>query len=167
MMMIGFVVAMVVLGLFATAYFLWQMWRAMQGLVQNLEAQQKPPVYYTDLSRQVSEIHQTMGGVINGLKAVGNQVHHLNQLAGYALQGSQADPDDENAEIQQQRTEAPQIMIQIRQAGKGAEGQDERRMITPDEMPPEMLEKFKTFQAVYQAILANPDFPSRKRPDLN
>jgi hypothetical protein len=125
--------------------------KSIQYLLSLSEAHQRNITLGRELTRQVDEIHQTMGGVINSLQAMGHQVYNLNMLA----QGAQMQP------MHQQ----PQIMIEIRPNRTHPE---EEMSFNPEEMPPEMLEKFQVFQSIYQRIVTSPKpLPSSSTPEMN
>jgi len=139
---------------------MWQVRRTLQSFVKAQENLQQHPALVQDLSQQVSELRQTMGGMVKGLRVMGSQVNNLNTLAGYALKTAQAHLDEESHPGQQ-------IMIELHRSGQGDDDDGTSQVIHPDDMTPEMLEKFRTFQAIYRSIMDAPDIPSRQRPDLN
>lgn len=135
---------------------LWKLSRSIHYLLSLSEAQQRNILLGRELTRQVDEIHQTMGGVVNSLRAMGHQVHNLNMLAGHALQGPNAQAMQHN----------PQIMIEIRPVG----GDTPPAPVQPPEedMPPEMRERLHQFQVLYHRIMTSPrPLPSYGSPDLN
>jgi len=151
------VIAMLIVGisLFFVGWAVLQLRKTIMRLFTLVNIQNQHITNQTNLSNQVKEIHHTMGGVINSLKAMGHQVHNLNLLAGHALQGGQD---------QQVPTQLPNILIEIHPATE--EGIDIQKAILED-LPPEMLERFRAFQSVYSAIIASDNFPSRNNPDMN
>ncbi len=113
-----------------------------------------------EMARQFSAINKAMGGVVNSLQTMGKQVNNLNMIAGNVLQGVQ-DQTERSRQV-------PQILIEVRRAPAMEDDAEEHQTISPEDMSPEMLEKFRTFQAVYHAIVhQQKQFPSRKRPDQN
>jgi hypothetical protein len=160
-MTLGVLSIIIIVSLLLVMGLLWQLRQVMLRLVSNQESQVQKPDSMQRISRQVHEIHQSMGGVINGLKAVGSQMNYLNQLAGHALQSSQQEHD-----VQGGPQQTPPILIQIR-GNNNPDQQQGPQVLNPEDLSPEMQERYRIFQAVYQAILSEPDFPSRERPDLN
>jgi hypothetical protein len=150
------------LGVLALAWSSWQTKSTLQKLLRQQELSSPAALspQYPDLTRQVSEIQQTMGGVVNDLKAVGHQVYHLNQLAGQALQGSEMMPDEEGLMT-------PQIMIEIHQRNPNGLPGEAPRIMAPEDMPPEMLEKFRTFQSIYMELYNGKIFPSQRNANFN
>jgi len=151
MLLIGILSA----GVLALAWSSWQTKRTLQSLLRRQESSKREAVtqqYSNDLTKQVSEIQQAMGGVVNDLRAMGNQVYHLNQLASAAMA-----PQEDGT---------PQIMIEIHQPQAGQPG-EQPQMMTPEDMPPEMLEKFKTFQSIYVELCHGKVFPSQHSSSLN
>ncbi len=138
----------------------------IQALMAQNEIHQKEQGGYENLTQQVHQLQEALGGMRNSLDTVGSQVDHLNALAGHALEYAQ-EGEDFQSELEGQ-SQMPHILIEIRpRQGDRAEGSQEHQVIDPEDLSPEMLEKFRAFRAVYQAILSQQTFPSRKRPDLN
>ncbi len=161
-MLLYVLLGLLTLGLIVVGLTLMKMHQALQQVIHAQDFQRKGPALYQDLSRQVDEIQQTMGGVVNGLKAVGNQVYNLNLLAGNALQDNY--PQIQSAE---DALQTPQILIELRPTHSTDGQQQESTYISPDDMSPEMLERFKAFQAVYTAVISSESFPSSRHPDMN
>lgn len=157
-MLAAILTGLFILAFLGAGWFFWQMRNALLRFIQLHSLQ---PQTGTELTRQVDELHQTMDGVMNTLNAVGNQVYNLNMLAGNVLQEAQ----------QQAAQQTPQILIEIRreQPGEGDPGMNAQQpqMLNPEDISPEMLERFKAFEAVYRALMAQQAFPSQQHPDLN
>lgn len=155
----------VLLGLLVIGGLLWRLFTQLNSLVQlaqkQQEAQQRTPILYQDLTRQVNELHQAVGSVASSLKAVKHQVDNLNVLADHAIHGISEEFVSDEAE------EGPRLLIAIRRPQDDSDDIEHREILTPDDLPPELLEKFKTFKAVYSAIVSNHNYPSRKQPELN
>ncbi len=148
-MLAAFITILAILSLGVMSVTVWQL-RKTQALLKEIRrSQSSEPAIYEDLSRQVDEIQQTMGGVMNGLKAVGHQVYNLNILAGTALQhGAQAEPHGP-------------LMIEVRR-------QEEGEPDGPEDLSPEMQQRIHTFQAIYETLVARQGhMPSRHQPEQN
>ncbi len=178
MIVLALAITVFTLTLCGVGYILYRLWHAVERLVRlhEKEEQQQLPMLYNDLSRQVGEIHQAMGGVVNNLKAVGHQVYNLNMLAGNALKDIQDAArnyqEEESVEDDLGELEGPRIMIELRHGSQKDAPQPEdagqNRIMAPEDMPPEMYERFRAFQAIYAKIYTSDQpLPSRKRPDLN
>jgi hypothetical protein len=159
--------------LIVMGWALWQVKRALLNMSTLYQTQEKQIATTQDLNQQVSDMHQTIGSVMTSLKAMGHQVYNLNQLAGYAIQEvkeAQAHlMDDEGYETNEHPSSPRRILIELRRANQEDDPESgERQLISPEDLPPEMLEKFRTFQAIYTAILGKKlPLPSQKAPELN
>ena len=133
-------------------------WRLQKNWADFLDRYQETlqqPATLPKLQRQVDEIHQTMGGVIHTLRAMGHQVYTLNILAGNVLKEGQTDSH-----------EVSQVLLDLE--NDTLEVGEDRQRVAFEDMPPEMQDKVRAFQAIYRAILkAEELLPSCNRPDLN
>ena len=108
------------------------------------------------LNQRINDIQLAVGGVVQGLQAMNNQVQHVSQMthtmAHHLAQG------------QPEQSPLGQMMIAL----KGRDGsQRPGKAISIDELPPEVAEKLRVFQAIHVALLDQDQWPSRQRPELN
>jgi len=141
-------------------YLAWRLWEIKTLLshlkVQQQEASKHLPVQYNDIESTVKELHHTMGGVVNSLKVMGHQVQNLNMLT----ETMQDNLPEEGLEGEFQR---PRILIEFHPG----DGTQNSQLVMPDDVPPELMQRFQTFQSVYMAILNHPDWPSSHSPESN
>lgn len=155
-------------GLAVVGILLWECRDALQRVIgQQITATEEEAQQM--LTRQVDEMHRTLGGMAHSLKAVGHQVYNLNLLAGHALHetsfgrdGGEIDGHD-HGDLTEHRVS--KIVIEVHQ--RRGDGDAEDRTITPEDMSPEMREKFRAFKAIYTAAMSEPALPSRFSPEQN
>lgn len=108
------------------------------------------------LNQRINDIQLAVGGVVQGLQAMNNQVQHVSQMTHtMAHHMSQGQPE---------QSPLAQMMIALR--GR-SEAQRSGKTISIDELPPEVAEKLRVFQAIHVALLDQDQWPSRQRPELN
>lgn len=153
-LLIGFLMGLLTVGFALVGVLFWQVRKALGSLAKTQQEalQRQNPAQVETLTQKVGEIQQAMGGVMNGIKAVGHQVHHLHQMAGQGFA-------EEGEPVQR-------IMIEIRRRAGGrpdmGEGQPDW-----DEMPEDMQERLRAFQSLYWTILSRKTLPSQESPEDN
>lgn len=152
-MLIGFLMGLLTVGFALVGILTWQVRKALKTLAETQKEalQRQKPEQVESLTQKVGEIQQAMGGVMNGIKAVGHQVHHLNQMAGQAA-SHVGEP-------------VQRIMIEIRRRGGSRPDMGE----DPDweDMPEEMQDRLRAFQSLYWTILSRKKLPSQDCPEDN
>jgi hypothetical protein len=141
------------------------------------------------LTRHMNEIRHAMDTMVSSLQAAEHQMHAMTLMAGAAIQTAQSEIEHHHAhmgylEIGDDETEdsddtespdedkmtarsaMPQIMIEIRRRG-GPASSDGPEMISPDDLPPELQERLRVFQTIYQTLLTRRGLPSRRHPERN
>jgi uncharacterized phage infection (PIP) family protein YhgE len=121
-----------------------------------------PPMHLSTMSdvdtlnQRINDIQIAMSGVVQGLQAMNNQVQHVSQMTHtMAHHLSQGQPE-----------QSPLAQMMIALKGR-SESQRSGKTISIDELPPEVAEKLRVFQAIHVALLDQDQWPSRQRPELN
>lgn len=150
-----------------TAIFAWSLWNLRKAIYKLVsfqqDIQQSNMAMGQEFNRQVSEIKQNMGMVVNGLQTMGQQVHNLNMLTGNI-------ETDELQALQNGQPGIQQIMIEIMpmQDYDVNNKTSEQQAISLDEMPQELQERIRIFHSIYKTILSSDrSLPSFDKPELN
>lgn len=108
------------------------------------------------LNQRINDIQLAVGGVVQGLQAMNNQVQHVSHMTHtMAHHMAQGQPE-----------QSPLVQMMIALKGR-RDAQRSGKTVSIDELPPEVAEKLRVFQAIHVALLDQDQWPSRQRPELN